>query len=134
MGALALQMNRLTFIKTLIITILAVFAPAKHMIYAAFTLVVADLITGLMAAKKRKEPITSSGFKRTVIKLMIYETAILLGFIAEQYLTLDILPVAKIIASFVGVTELKSVLENLNDIGGGDLLAKVIQTLNGPNN
>lgn len=118
------------YLEALLVTLLAIFAPAKAMLLTALTLVIIDLVTGLIAAKKRAEPITSSGLKRTVIKILIYELAIAIAFIAETYLILDVLPVAKIVSSFVGITELKSIMENLNDIGGGNLLAQIISSLN----
>lgn len=121
------------FLEPILIVLIALFAPIKSTILTAFAMVVLDLITGVWAAKVRKDPITSNGLKRTLIKLFIYETAICLAFIAETYLILDLFPVAKIVSSFVGVTELKSIYENLNEIGGGDLLKAVISKLNGPN-
>lgn len=121
------------FIKPLVVTLLAIFAPAKGMIITSLVMVLIDLLTGIIAARKRQEPITSSGLKRTIIKLAIYEVAILIAFLAETYLILDILPVAKIVSSFVGITELKSIYENLDSIAGGELLKSVIAKLQGPN-
>lgn len=122
----------LKLIQASLIALLSVFAPAKGMLIAAFCLILLDLITGVWAASKRKEPITSRGLRRTITKLFVYESAIMIAFLTETYLTLDIIPVAKIISSFVGVVELKSVLENINSIGGSDLLTKVISKINGP--
>lgn len=121
------------FLEPLLVALLAIFAPAKSMILASLVMVLIDLLTGLIAARKRQEPITSSGLKRTIIKIAVYEVAILLAFLAETYLILDVLPVAKVVSSFVGITELKSIYENLNEIGGGDLLKSLISKLNGPN-
>lgn len=121
------------FIEPLVVTLLAIFAPAKGMIITSLVMVLIDLLTGIIAARKRQEPITSSGLKRTIIKLAIYEVAILIAFLAETYLILDILPVAKIVSSFVGITELKSIYENLDSIAGGELLKSVIAKLQGPN-
>lgn len=120
-------------IKPLLMALAAVFAPAKALILTSATLLAVDLLTGVWAAKKRGEPITSQGLRRTLTKLAVYESALLLAFIAEQYLIIDILPVSKIVSSFIAITELKSSYENINEIGGGDLLKSLITKLNGPN-
>ena len=121
------------FLKALLIALIAVFAPAKGMVVASMSLVFIDLGVGVWAAKKRQETITSNGLRRTIVKLLVYESALLLAFIAETYLVLDIFPLAKIVSSFIGVAEIKSIFENINDIGGGDLLKALVSKLNGPN-
>lgn len=127
----------MSFLKNIGIATLAIFAPAKAMILTSLILVLMDLISGLLAARKQGIPITSSGLKRTVVKLAIYEIAIILGFITQQYLIQsDAIPVANIIAGFVGITELTSCLENLNILGGNSILQMVIDKLSmdkGPN-
>lgn len=122
-----------SLIKTLLIALVAVFAPAESMILSSMALIGVDLITGVMAAKKRNEPITSAGLKRTLVKIAVYEVALLLAFLAEQYLTMGFIPLARITASFIAVVELKSCYENLNDISGEDLLKTLLTKLNGPN-
>lgn len=119
-------------LKSLLIALLAIFAPAKPMVMASFAFVAIDLVTGVLAARKRKEAITSSGFKRTLVKLAVYEVALLLAFLADQYLLIDVLPAAKIVSSFIGITELKSCLENVNQISGGDFLKAIIDRINLP--
>lgn len=116
-------------LKLIGLTLLAVFAPIKAILLTAFVLVVFDLFTGVLAAIKRKEPITSAGFKRTIFKLFGYQSAIMLGFLTETYLTGDLMPVSKIITTFVGCTELLSCLENLNSISGGSLLTALIDKI-----
>lgn len=117
----------------LVLAILAVFAPAKAMILSSFILVMSDLVTGVWASNKQGKPITSAGLQRTVAKLFVYEMAILLAFIAETYLTSNMIPVSKVVAGLVGITELKSCLENLNTISGQDLLKEAISKLGSKN-
>lgn len=121
-----------TYILHLFLALVAVFAPAKGMILSAAMLITIDLVTGLMAAKKQNVPITSSGLRRTIVKLLVYEAAIMLAFITQQYLMPEI-PVANIASGFVGVTELTSCLENINIIGGGDLLKNLVNKLGSDN-
>jgi len=120
------------YIDALLISILAVFAPIKATLITTAVLVFVDLVTGIWAAVKRKEPITSSGIRRTVSKMFVYETAIMLAFLTEQYMT-DAVPFVKLIAGLVAVVELKSCLENLDSISGTDLLKAVIDKLGSEN-
>lgn len=112
---------------------LAVFAPAGPMLLTALALCLVDLITGVMAAYKQKVPITSAGLGRTVVKLFVYESAIALAFIVQRYMTGDSIACASIVSGLVGLTELLSCLENINIIGGGDLLKSIISKLGSKN-
>jgi Bacteriophage holin family len=116
----------------ILLALLAVLAPAKSMVLSSLFLVMLDLVTGLLAAKKQNLPITSSGLRRTISKMLVYESAILLAFLAQQYLVKDI-PIANIASSFVGLTELTSCLENIDIISGGGLLKKLISRLGSDN-
>lgn len=119
----------LQHLKAWSLALIAVFAPAQAMIFTSMALVLIDLVTGVWAAKKRGEIITSSGLSRTVAKLLVYESAILLAFVTQTYLTGNTIPVANIVAGFVGITELLSCLENLNGISGTDLLKSLLEKL-----
>lgn len=116
-----------------IIATLAVFAPAKGMVIATLALIFVDLITGLMAAKNRKSKITSAGIRRTVSKIVVYEVAILMAYIAQTYLTGEAIPVSNIVAGLIGMTELVSIMENMNAVSGKNLLKAVIDKLGSVN-
>ena len=119
-----------SFAFKLLLSVVAVFAPIQGMLGAALTLIMADLVTGVWAARKLGKPITSSGLKRTVVKLLVYEGVIALGWIGEHYLMSDMIPVAKIAAGYIGLTELTSAYENINNIAGNDLLKGILDKLN----
>lgn len=114
------------YLEALAISILAVFAPVKAVMLATLGLVFFDFITGIGAAKKRKEPITSTGFKRTIGKIFVYEIALAMGFLCEQYFTGNSIPVCKLISALIGLTEISSVLENLDTINGSGLFKSII--------
>lgn len=116
-----------------LVVMAAIFAPIKTVLLTTAVLIVVDLITGVIAAKKRGESITSAGLRRTISKGIIYELAIILGFITQNWLTGETVPVQNIVTSFIGLTEFLSVVENLNDIGGGSLLKSLIDKLNSQN-
>lgn len=113
-------------LSTWLLACLAVFAPERGAFITVITLTVADLICGLLAARKRGELITSAGLKRTLGKIALYEVALALAYLAQVFLIGPILPAANIVAAVIGMTELKSVLENLDTISGGSILKIVI--------
>lgn len=121
------------YLSAALLGIASIFAPIQSVLLVTLVLISADLLTGMYAAYKRGEAIQSSAIRRTVSKVLIYEIAIALAFLAEHYLMGDTLPAAKLIASMVGMVELKSVLENLNSISGTDLLKSVIEKLGSQN-
>ena len=53
------------FITGLLVSTVAVFAPIKAVILVTGILIFADLFTGIMAARKKGEKITSAGLRRT---------------------------------------------------------------------
>lgn len=117
----------------LILVLSSVFAPAKGMVCTVFVLVLADLVSGVLAAKKQQLPITSAGIRRTVTKLFVYIGAILLAFLTQKYLTGEGIPVSSIVAGLIGLAELTSVFENLNILGDGKLLQSILDKLNSQN-
>lgn len=94
--------------------------PISHFIFLAMALVLADFITGIAAAKKRKDTISSRGFVRTTKKFMLYAMAICLAegmewVFFENY---KLMPITYTIAIFLCITEFKSILENVEAITG----------------
>ncbi len=121
------------WIKASLVALIAVFAPIKAMILTMLVLVIADLITGVWAAYKTGQPITSAKMRTTVSKLLIYLVAICVGFLVEVYLIDALLPVSKLIAGAIGMVELTSLLENANKILGTDLFKALISKLGSAN-
>lgn len=115
------------------IVIAAVFAPAKGMMITAGVLILVDLITGVLASRKQGVKIQSSIIRRTVSKLLVYESAIALAYLAQTYMLADIVPAASIASGVIGLVELTSCLENINIISGENVLKKVIDKLGSAN-
>lgn len=116
------------------VALLGIFAPVHGAVLACLALILLDLATGILAAAKTKQPITSAGLRRSITKLFVYEMAILISFVAQHYLLTDALPLLGIVTSYIGLTELLSVFENLNLLSGQNLLAVLIKKLNSVNN
>lgn len=122
------------FLGLILISLAAVFAPIQGVLGAAAALIVADLVLGLLAARKRKQKITSSGLRRTLGKLALYEVAIALAFLAEHYLTGGAIPLVKLVSGVVGLTEITSCLENINTLSGGSVFRSILARLAPPSN
>ncbi len=116
-------------LKNILITIGVVLAPIKMALIVAFASCVVDWALGIAAARKRKEAITSFGFRRTAGKILIYELAIICAFFIEVYLLGPELMVLKLVTAFIGLTELKSIMENLNELSDGSILKAIVDKL-----
>lgn len=113
-------------LKVLLLSIIAVFVPIEQMAIVALVLVGADLVSGIIKAKKNGETITSAGLRRTLVKACVYEIALALGFLGQQYLTGPNVPIENIIGTFIAITELTSIFENMNIIAGQNLLSALV--------
>ena len=80
-------------------------------------LITVDFITGVYAAYKNKLTITSAKIEHTVSKFFIYNLVIISAYFLEKHIVNEV-PFLKIIAGFIAVTEIKSILENFNKIYG----------------
>lgn len=112
----------------------AVLAPIKMMLLGVGFLIVADLVTGIWAALKAKEKISSAVMRRTVSKMVVYQLAIISAFVLEAHIMgITDLTITKIVASAIGMVELKSILENTNKISGVDVFKSFINKLGSDN-
>lgn len=122
-----------TLLKSLALSVLAVFLPIQSMMITVAVLIVADLVSGILASRKQGIPITSGALRRTISKLLVYELALMLGYLGEHYLIGDAIAVSKLVAGMIGVVELQSIYENLDIINGSPILASIIAKLGSQN-
>tara|TARA_R110000737_G_scaffold56080_3_gene80123 strand:- start:665 stop:1048 length:384 start_codon:yes stop_codon:yes gene_type:complete len=99
------------------LSVLAILAPIQTAILGVGFLIVADLITGIVAAYKRGEPIRSERLKNTAVKMLVYNLLLTSSFIAETYLT-PWIPFTNVALSFLAIIEVKSLGENFQSITG----------------
>jgi phage-related holin len=118
----------------LLVSSVAFLLPIKMVILTAGILIFADLITGIFAAKKRGEKISSAGLSRTVAKLAVYQTVIVTGYMLQVNLLSNVVPVINIVGGVIGMVEFKSIIENANTILGADIFKEVIARLSSSNN
>lgn len=115
------------------LAIFAVLAPIHSVLLAVGVLIMGDMVLGVLAARKRKDEITSARLRDTVSKMFIFQVVLILGFVFEKFLLNDYLPVVKIIASAIGIAEMKSILENSSAIVGQPIFEYLINKLGSKN-
>lgn len=121
------------WIKNLGLVALAALAPIHMVMITVGFLIFADLFTGIWAARKRGEKISSAALRRTVSKIVIYQLAVISGFMLETHILDNLLPVSKLVAGVIGMVEFKSMLENSNGIVGGNIFQLVLKKLGSEN-
>lgn len=112
---------------------LAALAPIHTVMISVGVLIMVDLVTGIWAAIKRGDKVSSAAMRRTVSKIIVYQSAVITGFLLETYLLSDLIPVSKLVAGVIGLVEFKSILENGNHILGQDLFKSVLSKLGSEN-
>ena len=105
--------------------VVAVLSPIVKLMVGIGFLVVADFITGIIAARKRGEEITSKKMRPTVAKGASYMIAIIAAYTLEK-LGLGF-EAAKIVAGLIALMEVKSLDENMYTITGKSLFKKFLK-------
>jgi len=106
----------------------ALCSPVKAIIITMVFLIIVDFITGAYAAYKKQIPIRSHRIMHTISKFVIYNLVILAAFFLEEYIVSEV-PFLKIIAGFIAITEIKSILENFDKIYGVNPFKALINLL-----
>lgn len=91
--------------------------PIKSFLILTIALVACDTITGIMAADKRGEKISSKGIRRTVQKIVAYFIAILLAE-GMRIVFMREVQVPYFIALIIAIAEFKSNIENIEHVSG----------------
>ena len=115
------------------LVIIAILTPINTLLISCGVLIAADMITGIFAAKKRDEKIKSAEMRRSLSKLVVYQIAIISGFVLETYMLNNAIPVSKVVAGVIGMIEFKSILENASSIAGQDILKMVMDKIGSKN-
>ncbi len=104
------------------------FTPLPVLVFWMFMFVIADMISGMLAARKRGEQLTSAKMKRTISKLICYLSVILLA----RGINVHVLPFVELYACYIttGIicfVEMFSNLENLYFITGNQVFKLLTQ-------
>lgn len=93
------------------------FLPSAETVTVIFTLIIFDTITGFAKAYKN-HVISSSGFFRFALKIVIYFILLATGSILDHVLPIhSSLKALTVVSSFLAITEAISILENIADLG-----------------
>lgn len=111
------------------LSILGVFAPIKGAIITVGIVIAVDLITGILAARKRGEVISSKAYSKTIGKMIKYQTALLTGYLIEKYLIGGLLPISSVVTTAIGIGEAISLYENLNVLTDNKIFGGLVGTL-----
>jgi hypothetical protein len=104
---------------------LAVFLPIKELMLTIGFLVAADMLVGIWKALKLKQRIRSRRMSDTVTKLLLYQIAIMSGFLIETFIISELIPITKLVATVIAVIEFKSIVESIESVTGKDLWSKL---------
>lgn len=82
-------------------------------------LTIMDFVTAIMREYKLGRKIESRKVMKTAVKLFVYGLMISASYVTESVIGIKAfnLPVTEVMATFIAVTELVSILENVGDMG-----------------
>jgi uncharacterized membrane protein len=102
------------------------FLPIKHFLIFTIFVVFADTVTGIIAAKKRGEKITSKGLYRTSQKVVVYFCGIMIFHGASVTFGLPS-QIVYSVSFLIAFTEIYSVSENIKSITGVNLALTILK-------
>lgn len=104
------------------------FSPTYPLIAGITLFILADLVTGIKASKKRGEEYSSKKLRSTVDKFISYGICIIVAFMIEKLFLKDI-PCMKLIGGLVAYIEVKSINENVETITGTNVFDSLLSKL-----
>ena len=102
------------------------FIPIKGFLLCVIFVVFSDTFTGILAAKKRKETITSKGLYRTSQKILTYFCGIMIFHGASITFGLPS-QIVYSVSFLISFTELYSISENIKSITGVNLATTILK-------
>lgn len=103
-------------------------APISNYVHLVLILIGVDLITGSYAAIKEGQRFSAKKLRCTVEKFVFYALAIIAAFLLQKIIN-DGTELARIVALYIGATELKSIYENISRITKTDIIAILWDTV-----
>lgn len=110
----------------------AYFLPLKGVYELIIAIVAADLISGLLASRIKKVPCSSRRLRQSIYKFLGYVGVIFLFYKFEKEVGIqEWICTYKLIAGFIFLTEVISILENLAVITGNKVFLRLIKVIRG---
>lgn len=117
------------YLSPLFVAIISIFTPITPILLSVGVLIIIDFIVGLWRAFKMKEQITSRKMGNTISKMLLYQLTIISLFIFETYILGSIVPVTKIGAALISITEIKSIDESVEKMTGLGVWKKLVKII-----
>jgi hypothetical protein len=111
--------DNVDFFMKFVLWFLAILVPLYDVAGALIILIIIDLITGIIGSIKQNVPFQWSKIINTITKLIIYSLILLAAWVIESKIIPSI-PFMRLVAGFLALTELRSILDNFKDIFGID--------------
>jgi hypothetical protein len=111
------------------VAIISIFTPVTPILLTIGVLIIIDFLVGIYRAFKMKEQITSRKMGNTISKMFLYQLTIISLFLFENYILMGILPVTKIGAALISITELKSIDESVEKMTGVGIWKKLVKII-----
>lgn len=106
---------------------LGIVLPVQFDMLAIAILVLADCITGIIAALKNNETFESKKLKQTVVKIFLYEIVILMASMVQIHIFKSNFPLVNVSMTTICIVEFTSLVENLSKYTGNNV-ASLIKT------
>lgn len=117
------------YLLSLCVSLLAIFTPVVPILLTIGFLIMTDFFVGLYRAYKMKEKITSRKMGNTISKMFLYQLTILSLFLFETYIIGPIIPLTKLGAGLIAVTELKSIDESVEKMTGVGIWKRLVKII-----
>ena len=108
-------------LKSVLACVLTFFLPIYPAMVAVGILIIIDTMTGVIAAYRNKEQITSKKLGGAITKSIVYQLLIISAHLCETYLFASI-PFVKISLAFLAMTEFTSIAENFQKATGKNFI------------
>lgn len=112
---------------------MAALAPIHSVMITVGVLIFADLITGIWAARKKKEEFSSARLRDSVTKIAIFQVVIVTGYLVETHLLQNSVPIVKLASGVIALVELTSLIENANIILERNIFQNIVDKLGSKN-
>ena len=117
------------YLMPMFVAVISIFTPVIPMLLTIGVLIIIDFLVGIYRAFKMNEQITSRKMGNTISKMFLYQLTIISLFLFETYILMGILPVTKIGAALISVTELKSIDESVEKMTGVGIWKKLVKII-----
>ena len=117
------------YIKGLLLSMLVIISPIKEAAFGILFLIMADLVMGVIASKKIKDPFSYNKLLSTLIKMVVYNLLLLVCFVAETFL-MEYVPWIKIGLAFLCSLEITSIGKKFETIYGISFIKFVREWIN----